>query len=61
LTAGDVPALYAVFADEEVNRYWDGWRMASIADADWGKGLAGDAASTLIRFAFQELGLQRIE
>jgi len=114
LAPEDVRALYAVFSDEEVNRYWDGWRMASIADAeeyladieecfrrrtlfqwgiadatnrivgtvtllnisdkharveigfaigreDWGKGLASDAAATLIRFAFGELGLHRIE
>jgi ribosomal-protein-alanine N-acetyltransferase len=114
LTAADVPALYDVFSDEEVNRYWDGWRMTSMDDAvaclqdvemqfrnrmlfqwgiadaadriigtttllhlnekharaelgfaigraHWGKGLARDAAETTIRFAFDELGLHRLE
>lgn len=33
LTPADVPDLYAVFSDREVNRYWDGWLMTSPADA----------------------------
>jgi RimJ/RimL family protein N-acetyltransferase len=114
LTPADVPALYEVFSDEEVNRYWDGWRMRSLDDAaeyladiergfrnrtlfqwgiagatgrivgtttllnisdrhrraeigfaigraHWGQGLAVDAASTTIRFAFEQLDLHRIE
>ena len=114
LTPDDIPALYAVFADEEVNRYWDGGRVTSMADARasladiedcfrrrtlfqwgiantadliigtvtllnisekharaeigyaigrdyWGQGLAREAAATAIRFAFDELGLHRIE
>lgn len=114
LTSTDIPALYAVFSDEDVNRYWDGWRMTSLADAEaylaeiedcfrrrtlfqwgiadragrivgtttllnlsekhgraeigfavgrahWGQGLGRDSAATLIRFAFDELGLHRIE
>jgi [ribosomal protein S5]-alanine N-acetyltransferase len=115
LTARDVPALFDIFSDAEVTRYWSwsafermdqaselfaeiqngfltkslfqwgivesgsdlvigtttlfhlSWahRRAEIGFAllrsRWGRGLAGLAAGTLIDFAFDTLGLHRLE
>ena len=115
LTESDVPALFAVFGDPQVMRYWSSpplanmaaaralldhihahfarktlfqWGIARIEDdgvvgtttifqidndhrraeigfalarAQWGKGYASDAVTSLIRFAFETLDLHRLE
>jgi len=115
LEAGDVDALYAVFSDPEVMRYWSTtpfpdraaaeallaeiracfarrnlfqWGIARRSDdlvigtctlnnivpahrraeigfalgrAYWGRGYAAEALGRLLEFAFNELGLHRIE
>ncbi|HSQ58847.1 MAG TPA: GNAT family N-acetyltransferase [Acidobacteriota bacterium] len=115
LTERDVPALFAVFSDPEVMRYWSSppqqseaeaarlleeiheafltrrlfqWGVArreddfvigtatlfrwdrahrraeigyAIARPSWGKGFASEAVRELIRFAFRELDLHRLE
>ena len=115
LRPGDVPALFEVFSDPEVMRYWSSAPLGSVADAwklyeeigelfdrrelfQWGiarreddrvvgtvtlfrvepahrrgeigfalgpahqgRGLAGEAVGLLLDFAFERLGLERIE
>lgn len=115
LTPDDVPALFAVFGDPEVCRYWSRPAMLDVAEAadlrdqivslftqrtlfqwgialresdevigtctlagldeqhhrasvgyalaraHWGRGYAGEALPRLVRFAFDELDLQRLE
>ena len=115
LAATDVPALYAVFGDAEVCRYWSRPALPDLAAADallgeiergfaartlfqwgiaeratddvvgtctlaalsaehrraelgyalgrraWGRGYAAEALPTLVRFAFDALGLRRLE
>ena len=113
LEDGDAPALFALFSDPEVMRYWswlpftdrvqaqrlledirghfrartlfqwgivhDGHLIGTttlfhldhanrhaeigfaLARAHWGRGLASEAVSTLVGFAFETLGLHRLE
>ncbi|NJN64261.1 MAG: GNAT family N-acetyltransferase [Acidobacteria bacterium] len=115
LIPADVPALFEVFGDSEVMRYWSRPPLASLADADallheihegfrtrsflqwgieiddqdgiagtctlfrierahrraeigfalgrrhWGRGFASEAAARAVGFAFESLGLHRIE
>ena len=115
LTEADVPALYAIFSDPEVMRYWSSPPMQSLQEANelwrkiqegfesrrlfqwgivgteperllgtctlfhldlvhrraeigyalaracWGKGLAREAVTAVIDFAFTSLDLHRIE
>jgi RimJ/RimL family protein N-acetyltransferase len=113
LLPSDVPALYAIFSDPRVMRYWSTpayqdeseavrlyeriqegfrsqklfqWGIAegpdlfgtctlfhldlvhrrgeigyALAQRSWGKGLAKDAVTTVIEFAFETLDLHRIE
>jgi len=115
LAASDVPALFAIFGNPEVMRYWSRAPFASLEDArdflseihqgfatrrlfqwgitlaseptvvgtctlfhferthrrcevgfalgrsSWGRGIASRAVSTALRFAFDELGVHRVE
>jgi RimJ/RimL family protein N-acetyltransferase len=115
LTPADVPALFALFGDPEVTRYWSSPAMRELADAEalladivacfesgtlfqwgiartsddhvigtctlgridrdhrraelgyalgrphWGGGLASEAVQLALGYAFDELGLHRIE
>jgi ribosomal-protein-alanine N-acetyltransferase len=115
LTAADVPALYAVFSDPEVARYWSRPAMTELCQAEeylqsilegystasflqlgvertsdrgvlgtctlfhfdwpnrraeigyalgsthWGNGWMTEALRALMRYAFEELGLHRLE
>ncbi len=115
LEDSDLPALFEIFSDQEVMRYWSSprwtdqaeglkmverirrcfaegslyqWGVAlrsddgiigtcTLADVDaqnrraeigfilrrdhWGQGDMSEATSTLLRFAFEELGLHRVE
>ena len=115
LEDSDAPALFKIFSDREVMRYWSSpplkdeaeslelverirrcfaegslyqWGVAdlcddaiigtcTLADVDvqnrraeigfilrrdrWGQGYMSEATSTLLRFAFEELGLHRVE
>jgi ribosomal-protein-alanine N-acetyltransferase len=115
LVASDIGALYAIFSDREVMRYWSSpayedeaqarelltsieslfaarslfqWGVArrdddrvigtctlsqvdasnlraelgfALGRASWGQGLMGEALGVLLRYAFGELGLRRLE
>ena len=115
LTDADVPALFSIFSDEEVVKYWSSPAMVDLAAAEallasirqglrgrelfqwgiapresdevigtctlyqldmahrraelgfalrrasWGAGIASEAVTTLLSFAFDALGLHRIE
>jgi RimJ/RimL family protein N-acetyltransferase len=71
LRKADAEALFGVFSDPAVTRYWSSPPMTDPAEAHallseiddlrWGEGLGTEAVSLLLDQAFGVMGLRRIE
>jgi [ribosomal protein S5]-alanine N-acetyltransferase len=58
LADGDVPALFAVFSDEQVMRYWSTPPMREVAEA---QALLDEIRSTFLQRSLFQWGVARVE